>query len=154
MKNIKSLLLSIVLILNLFSITACSNVQSIPEKISESTTSQTVARVTPKPSEEQKNNAIEITLSIYNIDKEAIYSEKIKTEKTNLLEIMSDIEALKMKTEDSEGGKFIVSIMDISYDYGQYWNCYINGESLLENISLYEVNNNDVVDFRYEKTGE
>ncbi len=154
MKNIKSLLLSIVLILYLFSITACSNVQSIPEKISESTTSQTVERVTPKAPEEQKNNDIEITLSIYNINKEAIYSEKIKTEKTNLLEIMNDIDALKMKTEDSEGGKFIVSIMDISYDYGKYWNCYINGESLLENISLYKVNNNDVVDFRYEKAGE
>lgn len=154
MKKIKSLLLSIVLIFNLFSITACNNVEPIPEKTSEPTTSHTVERVTPKPSEEQKSNEIEITLSIYNINKEAIYSEKVKTEKTNLLEIVSSIDALKMKTEDSEGGKFIVSIMDISYDYGQYWNCYINGESLLENISLYEINDNDVVDLRYEKTGE
>lgn len=154
MKNIKSLLLLIIFIFNLLSFTACNNLQSIPEKPSEPTTSQTVEQVIPKPSEEQKNNDIEITLNIYNMNKEAIYSQKIKTEKTNLLEIMSNINVLKMKTEDSEGGKFIVSIMDISYDYGQYWNCYINGESLLENISLYVINNNDVVDLRYEKTGE
>jgi hypothetical protein len=154
MKNIKLLLPLIVLIFNLFSLTACNNVQSIPEKTSEPTPSQTVEQVTPKPSEEQKSNDIEITLSIYNINKEAIYSEKVKAEKTNLLEIMSNIDTLKVKTEDSEGGKFIVSIMDISYDYGQYWNCYINGESMLENISLYEINDNDVVDLRYEKTGE
>lgn len=154
MKNIKLLLPSIILILNLFSLTACNNIKSIPEKTSEPTTSQTAEQVTPKPSEEQKSNDIEITLSVYNINKEAIYSEKVKTEKTKLLEIMGNIDTLKMKTEDSEGGKFIVSIMDISYDYGQYWNCYINGESLLENISLYEINDNDIVDFRYEKTGE
>ncbi len=154
MKNIKSLLISIILIFNMFGITACSNVPSPTEKTSESTAPQTVGQVTQKASEEQKSNDIEITLSIFNINKEAIYGEKIKTEKTNLLEIMSDIAALKLKTEDSEGGKFIVSIMDISYDYGQYWNCYINGESLLENINLCEVKNNDVVDFRYEKVGE
>ncbi|BCJ95418.1 hypothetical protein acsn021_29870 [Anaerocolumna cellulosilytica] len=120
----------------------------------KSTITQAVEQVTPKPSEEEKSNDIEITLNIYNMNKEAIYSEKVKTEKTNLLEIMSNIDALKMETEDSEGGKFIVSIMDISYDYGQYWNCYINGESLLENISLYEMKDNDVVDLRYEKTGK
>ncbi len=153
MKNIKSLLIAIILIFNMFGITACSNVPSPTEKTSESTAPQTVG-LTPKASEEQKSNNFEITLSIHNIHQEAIYSEKIKTEKTNLLEIMSDIAALKLKTEDSEGGKFIVSIMDISYDYGQYWNCYINGESLLENINLCEVKNNDVVDFRYEKVGE
>lgn len=78
----------------------------------------------------------------------------MKTDKINLLEIMSNIDALKMKTEDSEGGKFIVSIMDIPYDYGRYWNCYINGESLLENLNLYDIKDNDVVDLRYEKIGE
>lgn len=149
MKKIKSLLLWMVLISNLFCLTACNNVQSIPEKTSEPTISQT-----EEHSVQQKGNEIEITLSIYNMNKEVIYSEKVKTEKTNLLEILTNIDTLKMKTEDSEGGKFIVSIMDISYDYGQYWNCYINGESLLENISLYEIKDNDVVELRYEKTGE
>jgi hypothetical protein len=71
MKNIKSSLLSIALIFNLFSLAACNNVQPIPEKTSEPTTSHTVEQVTPKPSEE-KSNEIEITLSIYNINKEAI----------------------------------------------------------------------------------
>lgn len=154
MEKNKSFLLLVILIFALFSFTACNKVQSTPEKASEATPSQVVEQVTQESSEEQKSNEIEITLSIYNIDKEAIFNEKLKTEKTNLLEIMSDIDTLKMKAEDSEGGKFIVSIMDISYDYGQYWNCYINGESLLENISLYGIKDNDVVDLRYEKTGE
>lgn len=154
MKIIKSLLLSIVLTLGLIGITACDTVQSSPAKASESTTSPTVGQVTSETSQEQKSNDTEITLSIYNLNKESIFSEKIKTEKTNLLEIMSDIEALNMKTENSEGGKFIISIMDISYDYGKYWHCYVNEESLQENISLYEVKNNDVIDMRYEKVGE
>lgn len=151
-KSIKSLLLLIVLIFSLFSLIACNNVQSIPDKTSEPATSQTVGQATSNSSEKQKDDGIEITLSIYNINEEVIYSEKVNTEKTNLLEIMSNIDTLKIKTEDSEGGKFIVSIMDISYDYGQYWTCYINGERLLENISLYEINDKDVVDLRYEKT--
>lgn len=41
MKNIKLLLPSIIMIFNLFSLTACNNIKAIPEKTSESTTSQT-----------------------------------------------------------------------------------------------------------------
>lgn len=154
MKNIKSWGLLIVLMLNLFSLTACNNVQSIAEETTELTDSEASEQVVSEPSEEQKGDDVEITLNIYNLNKETIYSEKIKTEKSNLLELMSTIDALKLKTEDSEGGKFIVSIMDISYDYGRYWNCYINGEILQENIGLYEIIDNDVVELRYEKVGE
>ncbi|KAB1439593.1 DUF4430 domain-containing protein [Candidatus Galacturonibacter soehngenii] len=151
-KYIKSILPIMLLILNLFAITACSNVRSDTEKPSETLPSKSVEQDTKKTLDEQKNDEIEITLSIYNMENEAIYSENIKTETKNLLEVMSNIEELKLVTEDSEGGKFIVSIMDISYDYGQYWECYINGEELLENISLYEIKNNDVIEFRYEKS--
>lgn len=153
-KNIKSLLLLAVLTFSLLGIVACNDGQQISET-SEPVNSQAVEKqVTQKPSEEQENNSHDITLSIYNIDEEAIYSETISTEKTNLFEIISSIDALQIISENSEGGKFIVSIMDTSYCYGQYWNCYINGEYLLDNISLYEINDNDVIDFRYEKVGE
>jgi hypothetical protein len=106
-----------------------------------------------QPSENGEDAGNKIVLSVYNSDEEALYSETVNFENANLLEIVSNIAELKVTTEDREVGKNITAMMDISYDSGQYWQCYINGEILPDSVpvSTYEVKDNDVIDFRYEK---
>ena len=91
-----------------------------------------------------------ITLYVYNFG-ELIFYETVVLEQANLFNIITNIDALNVSSEDSENGKFIVSIMDISYEPGVYWHCYVNGKHLQENISLYEVKNKDTIEFRYEE---
>lgn len=102
----------------------------------------------------QENKGDTITINVYNAENEQLYSDTITTEKSNLFEIISGIPALEIVSEDSEGGKFIVSVMGISYGDSYYWHCYVNGVDLPDNISLLEVKDNDAIDFRYEKVGD
>ena len=55
----------------------------------------------------------QITISIYDQENKNIYKEKIDTKKEYLIEVLKEIEELKIVTENSEYGEYINSIMEI-----------------------------------------
>ncbi len=116
----------------------------------------------PTPQSTEESGKINVTINVYNKDKEKIYSKEIRTDETNLFEIVKNIDDLEFVTEESEGGKFVASILRIPYIGNPngdsnieacYWYEYKNGEICTDNILYCEIKNNDVIEFRLEKVG-
>ena len=68
-----------------------------------------------------------------------------------LLDALNSLEDLKVETEDSDYGAYIISISDLEQGDNYYWNYYVNGEYASVGVSSYEIKNNDVFTFKLEK---
>ena len=95
-------------------------------------------------------NGKSILILIYDEDKNNIYEERKETNKEYLLDILSDIKELDLKTEEVSSGVIINSIKGHTRKDTYNWNYYVNGEFSFDSISTYVVKDKDVYEFRLE----
>lgn len=100
-------------------------------------------------SKEVLSNNIQII--VYDKTNATIYDEKKETNEKYLLDALNSLEDLKVETEDSDYGVYIISIGDLEQGDNYYWNYYVNGEYASVGVSSYEIKNNDVFTFKLEK---
>ena len=96
----------------------------------------------------------EITISIFNKETEKIYSARVKTEKTYLIDVLKEIEEINVVTEKSEYGDFIISIMNIEQGDNFYWSYYIDNEYATVGVSNCKVEDGKTYNFKIEKFEE
>ena len=101
-----------------------------------------------------QNEEKEITISIFNKETEKIYSARVKTEKTYLIDVLKEIEEINVVTEKSEYGDFIISIMNIEQGDNFYWSYYIDNEYATVGVSNCKVEDGKTYNFRIEKFEE
>lgn len=101
-----------------------------------------------------QNEEKEITISIFNKETEKIYSARVKTEKTYLIDVLKEIEEINVVTEKSEYGDFIISIMNIEQGDNFYWSYYIDNEYATVGVSNCKVEDGKTYNFKIEKFEE
>lgn len=101
-----------------------------------------------------QNEEKEITISIFNKETEKIYSARVKTEKTYLIDVLKEIEEINVVTEKSEYGNFIISIMNIEQGDNFYWSYYIDNEYATVGVSNCKVEDGKTYNFKIEKFEE
>ena len=69
----------------------------------------------------EKENISKITINIYDKENTNIYEKNLETEKKYLIDVLKDIEELKVIYEDGQYGAYITSIMDIKQEDDDYW---------------------------------
>ena len=94
---------------------------------------------------------IQITMSVFDKENNNIYKEEIKTSEKYLIEVLKDIEELKVITEDSDYGEYITSIMDIAQGDNYYWSYYIDDEYATVGASSCEIEDGKTYSFKIEK---
>lgn len=109
-----------------------------------------VFAVMPKGVEGEKN----ITLKINYAENQ--YAYNLTTDKETVLDVLqeyNDVYDLKLVTEDSEYGAFIVSLKGVEQDTekGYYYSYTLNGGYAL-GISTQTIKDGDVLEFRYSYT--
>lgn len=72
------------------------------------------------------NNRINVTIGVYDKENLNIFTKEINTDKEYLIDVLKDINELKLVTEDSQYGEYITSVMEIKQDDKYYWSYYIN----------------------------
>ena len=101
--------------------------------------------------DETKENVKNIEISVYDKSEELIYEEKIETEEEKLIGALKKIDDLNIVSEPSQYGEFITSIKGVEQGDNYFWNYYVNGEYATVGASEYEVQDNDIFEFRLEK---
>lgn len=94
---------------------------------------------------------IQITMSVFDKENNNIYKEEIKTNEKYLIEVLKDMEELKVITEDSDYGEYITSIMDIEQGDNYYWSYYIDDEYATVGASSCEIEDGKTYSFKIEK---
>ena len=100
---------------------------------------------------ENLNNTIQITVSVFDKESNQIYNKNIETNKKYLSEVLEDNKDLNVKMEDGKYGKFITSILGIEQGDNYYWSYYINDEYANVGVSSCEVEQNKMYTFKIEK---
>lgn len=106
--------------------------------------------------ENKKENASlnKINIIIVDENQKELFNKEIETDKKYLNEVLKETEDIKVKTEKSDYGDYIISIMGIDQkntDKGMYyWSYYINDEYAQVGISSCEIKNGDTYKFVYE----
>lgn len=98
-----------------------------------------------------KENISKITINIYDKENTNIYEKNLETEKKYLIDVLKDIEELKIIYEDGQYGAYITSIMDIKQEDDYYWSYYINDEYATTGISNCKIEDGKEYDFKIEK---
>lgn len=101
-----------------------------------------------------QNEEKEITISIFNKETEKIYSARVKTEKTYLIDVLKELKEINVVTEKSEYGDFIISIMNIEQGDNFYWSYYIDNEYATVGVSNCKVEDGKTYNFKIEKFEE
>ena len=92
----------------------------------------------------------QITISVSNKENINIYQKNIETEKIYLIDVLKDIQELKVVTENSEYGEYIISIMEIEQGDNFYWTYYIDGEYATTGVSNCKIQTEKVYNFKIE----
>lgn len=100
-----------------------------------------------KASYEDKN----ITINVYDKESKLIYNSKITTKEEKLSDAIDNLEGLDVKFEDSDYGKFIISMEGITQGDDYYWNYYINSKYATVGVSSCVIDDGATYDFRIEK---
>lgn len=93
----------------------------------------------------------QIIISVYNKENQNIYKENINTKKEHLIEVLKEIEELKIVTENSEYGEYINSIMEIEQGDNFYWTYYINDEYATTGVSNCKIQSEKEYKFKIEE---
>lgn len=100
-----------------------------------------------------KNEMKTIEVSVYNNIEQELFSQEIKTDKENLLEVLKDID-VKLVYKDDVYGAYITSMMDIdekSESEGiYYWAYYEDNELALQGVSNCDIKDGSEYKFVYE----
>lgn len=91
-----------------------------------------------------------ITISVYNQDNTNLFYETIETDKDNLIDILTNISELQLKTEDSQYGAYITSIMGIEQSDEYYWSYYIDDTYATIGVSSCKIEDGKNYSFRFE----
>lgn len=144
-KIVKYFLVPAMLSLSILALAGCDNKQAGQSQQQSSTV---------QPQQSPTDHMNNLTINVYDKKGYKIFTKTVKTKKTNLFKIMDGMKGLKFVSEDAQNGKFIVSLLGISYDNDYYWMPYINGRKYEDSVSSYEIKNNDFVNFYFKKVGE
>lgn len=102
----------------------------------------------------EENNLNKINIVIVDENKKELFNKEIETDKKYLNEVLKETEEIKLKSEKSDYGDYITSMMGIDQkntDKGMYyWSYYINDEYAQVGISSCEIKNGDTYKFVYE----
>lgn len=102
----------------------------------------------------EETNLNKINIVIVDENKKELFNKEIETNKKYLNEVLKETEEIKLKSEKSDYGDYITSMMGIDQkntDKGMYyWSYYINDEYAQVGISSYEIKNGDTYKFVYE----
>lgn len=96
------------------------------------------------------NQAGTITVKVYDVDQEEVFSGEIKIKKgDSLVELLKNHKEIQMKGEDQSFGFYIVEMAGINAnDYEKvFWNIKVNGEDSLVGISQLEITDGDIIEF-------
>ena len=110
-----------------------------------------ISKDNKKMQNENLNNTIQITVSVFDKESNQIYNKNIETNKKYLSEVLEDNKDLNVKMEDGKYGKFITSILGIEQGDNYYWSYYINDEYANVGVSSCEVEQNKMYTFKIEK---
>lgn len=100
-----------------------------------------------------KNEMKTIEVSVYNNMEQELFSQEIKTDKENLLEVLKDID-VKLVYKDDVYGAYITSMMNIDEksesDGIYYWAYYEDNELALQGVSNCKIKDGSEYKFVYE----
>lgn len=100
--------------------------------------------------EQVVNEKSKITIGVYNKENSNIYNKEIETEQEYLIDVLKDIEELKVVTEDSQYGDYIISIMGIEQSDNYYWTYYINDKYAEVGISSCKIEDGVIYNLKME----
>ena len=82
---------------------------------------------------------MQITIIIYDKTNEEIYNNKIMTNEKYLSDALKTVKNIELKTEKSDYGEYITSILGIEQGENYYWSYYIDNEYSNTGISNCEI---------------
>lgn len=95
-----------------------------------------------------------INIVVVDENRNELFNKEIKTNKKYLVDVLKDTENIKLKSEKSDYGDYITSMMGIDQkktDKGiYYWSYYINDEYAQVGISSCKVKNGETYKFVYD----
>ena len=127
-QKFKVVLMTILVLLTIFSLTGCNKTETISDL-------------------PQKN----MEVIVYDETGKVVYEKTTTVNANKLLDALEEIEDLIIVSEDSVYGAFITSINDVKQGNNYFWNYYVNGEYATVGVSAYEVQDEDIIEFRLEK---
>ena len=101
------------------------------------------------------STTVESTISIVinDYEKNAIYSEEIKTDKTKLIDVLKDLD-IDLKYEDGQYGAYITSIKGLEQKEDNkgmyYWSYYVDDAYATTGVSTCDVEDGKKYTFNYE----
>ena len=98
-----------------------------------------------------QKSKIEITISVFDKENFNIYNKNVETEKTYLIDVLNDLEDLNTRTEKTEYGEYITSIMNIEQGDNYYWSYYIDDQYATVGVSNCQIENGKTYNFKIEK---
>lgn len=98
-----------------------------------------------------ENTKTTINISVYNKENTNIYDESFSTDKKMLIDVLNDIDELEVKTEVSQYGAYITSIMGIEQGDNYYWSYYIDDEYATVGVSSCELEEGKNYNFKIEE---
>lgn len=94
---------------------------------------------------------MQITIIIYDKTNEEIYNNKIMTNEKYLSDALKTVKNIELKTEKSDYGEYITSILGIEQGENYYWSYYIDNEYANTGISNCEIKDGTEYSFKIEK---
>jgi len=101
------------------------------------------------------NTTVESTINVVinDYEKDGIYKEEIKTDKTKLIDVLKELD-IELKYEDDKYGAYITSIKGLEQkedDKGMYyWSYYVNDSYATTGVSSCDVEDGKKYTFNYE----
>ena len=100
-------------------------------------------------------NTVESTINIVikDYEKNEIYNEEIKTDKTKLIDVLKDLD-IELKYEDDKYGAYITSIKGLEQREDEngmyYWSYYVDDSYATTGVSACNVEDGKKYTFNYE----
>lgn len=101
------------------------------------------------------NTTVESTINVVinDYEKNEIYNEEIKTDKTKLIDVLKELD-IDLKYEDGQYGAYITSIKGLDQkedDKGMYyWSYYVDGAYATTGVSSCDIEDGKKYTFNYE----
>lgn len=102
-------------------------------------------------SDNENTQLKKITISVYNQYNINLFNEAIETDKEYLIDILTNISEIQLKTEDSQYGAYIKSIMGIEQSDEYYWSYYIDDTYATVGVSNCKIEDGKNYSFRFEE---
>ena len=101
--------------------------------------------------EDSTGNSMQISIKVFDKENVEIYNKTIDTEEKYLADVLETLDDLDIIMEDSQYGKYITSILEITEGDNYYWSYYINDEYASVGVSNCEIEENSIYSFKIEK---